>query len=75
MSCSQCGIIEGFTEEKKKTGCAAKKSGTSCLWDAQGVFMCIDNESGMKPLVPNKDMAMQVYEMKNQAQYAASLSR
>ncbi len=73
MSCQQCGCVEHF-EEKPSKGCDLKESMTNCIWDAQGMFVC-KKETGMKELVPNKEMAQQVFEMKNMARFAAGIDK
>lgn len=62
-------MVEQFTQEEKKK-CDVQESMTNCLWDAQGMFVCQKN-TGMQEIVPNREMAQRVFEMKNQARFAS----
>jgi hypothetical protein len=68
MSCTQCGVVEPFTN-KQNADCQVQKTMSSCLWNAQGMLVCENNKDN-NAVVPNKEMAQSVYVMKNQAQYA-----
>jgi hypothetical protein len=66
------GSVEGFANkppEQAPVKCEAKKSGSECLWTAQGQFIC-QKENSLAPIVPNIEMANAVYETKNSAQFA-----
>lgn len=71
MACHSCGGVEFFTQAPdfqakqempvpKAPGCPAKEIMNSCLYTAQGVFICNkDSEQSSKGVAKNIDMAQE----------------
>lgn len=75
MSCLSCdGAItaEAFTQNTPKSSCDATKNMSTCLWDCQGQFVCQKN-TPQNEVVSNKEMMLQAFQMKNQAQFASAV--
>ena len=69
-NCNSCGAFEHFTEaptlQEKETGCSGfpgKDSSKQCLYTAQGMFMCIQDNKldlyGKIGMVDNESMMME----------------